>query len=92
MATCIGNTEMQARHLNDGAHLTHRPLHSPTRYFTKQFPNMLMTVYVFAAKHMPSDAKLITYWPPGGVEACMPFLSAFDEAPRPGGGGGVALF
>ena len=52
---------------------------SSTRYFASRFPNMLMTVYVFAVENLPSDAVLRkAYWP-GGVETCQPFLTAFKQ-------------
>jgi serine/threonine-protein kinase/endoribonuclease IRE1 len=50
---------------------------APRRYFSSRFRNLLMTVFMFALKHLASDASLAKYWPEG-LEACAPFAAMFQ--------------
>lgn len=50
---------------------------APRRYFSTRFRNLLMTVFMFALKHLASDASLAKYWPEG-PEACAAFAAMFQ--------------
>lgn len=45
-------------------------------YFASRFPNLLVTVYVFAVVHLREDQNLAKYWT-CAVESIAPFVKAF---------------